>query len=161
MNQPAADPNNMVSHVMANAPVGNIFPAKADLHTPEITSDHIKEFAHYLGADIVGIAATPDAETPFAIVCGVKADHNPAEHPGFGGQVPATDTQYVSFILSAYIRELGYQAVPAIDPEAAQLAARAGLGTVDGHGRLITPELGSRVHVSEVIRTDLPLAPDA
>jgi len=43
---------------------------------------------------------------------------------------------------------------------AEQLAAAAGLGTLDADGRLVTRELGTRVHVANVIVTDLPLAPD-
>jgi epoxyqueuosine reductase QueG len=40
------------------------------------------------------------------------------------------------------------------------LAAAAGLGTLDTQRRLVTPKFGTRVHVANVIRTDLPLAPD-
>jgi hypothetical protein len=33
------------------------------------------------------------------------------------------------------------------------------LGTLDRTGKLVTAEFGTRVHVADVIRTDLPLAP--
>ena len=150
INRPVADPNNLVSHLMAMAPEGNVNPAKADLHSPEITAAHIKEFAAYLGADFVGIVdGGPASERPYAIVCGVKAEYDPATAPGVGGQAPAVDSQYVSFIVAAYIRELGYRATSATDPDAATLAARAGLPA------------NRSIHVAEVIRTDLPLAADA
>ena len=159
-----ADPNNLVNEVMARAPEGNVNPARADLHTPDITSAHIKEFATYLGADLVGIARVGDEadqdKRPFAVICGVKAEQDPARAPGAGGQTPAVNSQYVSFVVAAYIRELGYRATSAPHPEAARLAARAGLGTLGSDGRLVTPKFGSKVHVAEVIRTDLPLAAD-
>ena len=164
INRAVADPNNLVSEIMVKAPEGNINPARADLHTPDITSAHIKEFASYLGADLVGIARLNDGadedEQPFAVICGVKAEQDPARAPGVGGQTPAVNSQYVSFVVAAYIRELGYRATSAPQPEAARLAARAGLGTLGSDGRLVTPKFGSKVHVAEVIRTDLPLAAD-
>ena len=149
MNRQPADPNNLVAHVMAKAPDGNVNPVRADLHTPEITATHIREFADFVGAEFVGIVKTENEPLPFAIVCGVPTDHDPASSPGVGGQMPAVNTQYVSFIIAAYIRELGYQASAAVDPTTRTLAARAGL----------TPTRS--IYVSEVIRTDLPLAADA
>ena len=38
INTPPADLANTVTDMMRGAPEGNIFPTKADLHTPEITS---------------------------------------------------------------------------------------------------------------------------
>ena len=40
-----------------------------------------------------------------------------------------------------------------------KLAAAAKLGTLDRTGKLVTAEYGTRVHVADVIRTDLPLVP--
>jgi epoxyqueuosine reductase QueG len=93
-------------------------------------------------------------------VCGVRAEHDPGQAKGVGGQAPAVNSQYVSFVVAAYIRELGYAATSAPSPQAAALAARAGLGSLSPEGRLMTSKFGSHVYVSEVIRTDLPLAPD-
>ena len=45
----------MVTEMIRNAPQGNVFPTKADLHTPEITSSHVKGMAQYFGAEMVGI----------------------------------------------------------------------------------------------------------
>ena len=67
---------------------------------------------------------------------------------------------FVTFVLSAWIRELGFRATSARDARAEPLAARAGLGTLDAEGRLVTREFGARAHVANVILTDLPLAPD-
>jgi hypothetical protein len=90
----------------------------------------------------------------------VRADYDPREAPGVGGQVPVQNGLFISFVLSAWIRELGFRASAAPDPEAEKLAAAAGLGRLNAKGRLVTDKFGSNVHVSNVIRTDLPLAPD-
>jgi epoxyqueuosine reductase QueG len=55
---------------------------------------------------------------------------------------------------------LGFRATAAPDPDAEKLAAAAGLGRLNGNGRLVTEKFGSKVHVANVIRTDMPLAPD-
>ena len=56
VNTPPADLTNMVTEMIRNAPDGNVFPTKAELHTPEITSSHVKGMAEYFGAELVGIA---------------------------------------------------------------------------------------------------------
>ena len=176
INTPPADLANTVTEMIRNAPEGNIFPTKAELHTPEITSSHIKELARYLGTDLVGVAklkAAPspllqagegkgegDGNYPFAVICAVQADYDPRQARGIGGQVPVQKGLFITFVLSAWIRELGFRATAALDPNAERLAATAGLGTLNARGRLVTPQFGTRVHVTNVIRTDLPLAPD-
>jgi hypothetical protein len=174
INAPPADVVNSVVDMIRNAPEGNIFPKKADLHTPEITSSHVKELALYLGADLVGVARLDSASFspqggedgegyPFAVVTAVRAEHDPGQAPGVGGQVPVQNGLYVTFVLSAWIRELGYRSTALIlDAEAdrARLAAAAGLGRLDREGRLVTPKYGTRVYVADLIRTDLPLAAD-
>ena len=150
INRPPADLSNAVVEIIRGAPEGNVFPTQAELHTPEITSRHVKELARYLGADLVGITASTPGEDPlpFAVVCAVRAEHDPRTSPGIGGQVPVQNALFVTFVLSAWIRELGYRATSAQDPRAGRFAAKAGL------------EVGSRMHVGNVILTDLPLAPD-
>jgi hypothetical protein len=145
--------------VIRKAPEGNVFPTRADLHTPEVTASHVKEMARYLGADLVGITALESdaAGHPFAIVCAVRADHDPREALGIGGQVPVQNGLFVAFVLSAWIRELGYRASVTTSLDGARLAVAAKLGTLDRTGRLVTAEYGTRVHVTDVIRTDLPL----
>jgi hypothetical protein len=165
INTPAADLANTVTEMIRNAPEGNIFPTKAELHTPEITSSHVKGMAQYFGADLVGIVKlnpnTSEGGTyPFAVICVVYADYDPRAARGIGGQVPVQNGLFISFVLSAWIRELGFRATAAPDPDADKLAAAAGLGTLNADGRLEIPKFGARVHVANVIRTDLPLAAD-
>ena len=178
INTPPADLANTVSEMIRNAPAGNIFPAKTELHTPEITSSHLKGMAAYFGAELVGIVklsmdenpsprsvgeeAKDEEDTgyPFAVICAVHADYDPRTSPGIGGQVPVQNGLFITFVLSAWIRELGFRASAAPDPDAEKLAAAAGLGALNSAGRLVTPKFGVNVHVANVIRTDLPLAAD-
>lgn len=166
INTPPADLANTVTEMIRNAPDGNVFPTKAELHTPEITSSHLKGMAEYFGAEMTGIVrldpdATGNGESyPFAVICAVHADYDPRQAPGIGGQVPVQNGLFISFVLSSWIRELGYRASAAPDPNAEKLAAAAGLGTLNNEGRLVTPQFGSNVHLANVIRTDLPLAAD-
>lgn len=161
INTPPADLANTVAEMIRNAPEGNVFPTKADVHTPEITSNHVKEMARYLGADLVGIARlNSDEEYPFAVVCAVRAEYDPRKALGIGGQVPVQNGLFITFVLSAWIRELGFRATAAPDPLAETIAAAARLGTLDADGKLVTSQYGTKVHVANVIRTDLPLAPD-
>ena len=181
INTPPADLANTVTELIRNAPEGNVFPTKAELHTPEITSSHVKGMAEYFGADLVGIVklSSNDAPSsllsppsrgsgegegeevfPFAVICVVRVDYDPRQAPGIGGQAPVQNGLFISFVLSAWIRELGFRATAVPDPNAEKLAAAAGLGTLNERGRLVTPQFGAKVHVANVIRTDLPLAPD-
>ncbi|MGH7827659.1 MAG: hypothetical protein ACREQ7_21090 [Candidatus Binatia bacterium] len=180
INAPPADLANTVTEMIRNAPEGNIFPTKTELHTPEITSSHVKELARYLGTDLVGIAkldsngpsssfplpsagegkGEADDGYPFGVICAVQAYYDPRQALGIGGQVPVQKGLFITFVLSAWIRELGFRATAAPDRNAEQLAAAAGLGKLNADGRLVTPQYGLRIHVANVIRTDLPVAPD-
>ena len=169
INTPPADLANTVTEMIRSAPEGNVFPTKAELHTPDISSSHVKELARYLGTDLIGIAQLDptasgkgDAKEiyPFAVICAVQADYDPRHALGIGGQVPVQKGLFITFVLSAWIRELGFNATAALDPNAEQLAAAAGLGNLTADGKLLTPQYGTRIHVANVIRTDLPLAPD-
>jgi hypothetical protein len=166
VNIPPADLANTVTEMIRNAPAGNVFPTKAELHTPEITSSHVKGMAEYFGAELVGIAKLDENSTgghenfPYAVICAVHADYDPRNALGIGGQVPVQNGLFITFVLSAWIRELGFRASAAPDPDADKLAAAAGLGRLNADGRLVTDKFGTNVHVANVIRTDLPLAPD-
>ena len=159
INTPPADPANSLVNLLRNAPEGNVFPTKADLHTPDVTANHVKDMARYLGADLVGITTLDDDDAghPFAVVCVVRADHDPREARGIGGQVPMQNGLFVTFVLGAWIRELGFRATVTPTLDAPRVAAAANLGTLDAAGKLVTAEYGRRVHVADVIRTDLPL----
>jgi len=164
INTPPADLANTVTEMIRNAPAGSVFPTKTELHTPEITSSHVKGMAEYFGAELVGIVKLAPNDNPeghtFAVICAVHADYEPRAAPGMGGQVPVQNGLFISFVLSSWIRELGFRATAAPDPDAEKLAAAAGLGKLNKEGRLVTPQFGANVHLANVIRTDLPLAAD-
>jgi hypothetical protein len=177
INTPPADLANTVTDLIRNAPPGNVFPTKADIHTPEITSSHLKGMAQYFGADLVGVVKLPasnpsplslphtgdrkiEEEYPLAVVCVVRAEYDPRSASGIGGQVPVQNGLFITFVLSAWIRELGFRAKVAPEASGEELAAAAGLGEINGQGRLVTPRYGADVHVADIILTDLPLAPD-
>lgn len=180
VNTPPADRTNTVIELIRNAPAGNIFPTKTELHTPEITSSHVKGMAQYFGAEMIGIAKLdplsprplagdgkgegpigngPDGDFPFAILCAVHADYDPRTAQGVGGQMPVQNGLFITFVLSSWIRELGFRAKVVRDGNADALAAKAGLGTLT-NGRLVTREFGAKVYIADAIYTDLPLAAD-
>ena len=174
INTPPADLTNTVTELIRNAPAGNIFPNKAELHTPEITSSHVKGMAKYFGTELIGIAKLDDRsprplappgngesnEFPFAILCAVHADYDPRQAKGIGGQMPVQNGLFITFVLSSWIRELGFRATVVRDANVDALAAKAGLGTLNGNGRLVSHEFGTEVYVADAIYTDLPLAAD-
>lgn len=161
LKSPLADERNSIAAALRNAPEGAINPVKDDIHTPEVMSRHVKELSLFLGADLVGIARTDLPEHPFAILCATHAEHDPRTSPGIGGQLPVQRGLFVTFVVSAWIRELGYQGTTKLEVDSAALAARAGLGSLNAEGRLVTPQYGANVHVSGAILTDLPLQADA
>src|SRR5919205_3713797 len=55
INRPPADPRNTIPDIIRNAPEGSIFPTLAELHSPNVTSSHVKELGLYLKAEQVGI----------------------------------------------------------------------------------------------------------
>jgi len=63
--------------------------------------------------------------------------------------------------LAAFIRSMGYVAIPCMNDTAVSIpiAIEAGLGELGRHNRMITPEFGPMVRLGKVI-TDLPLEPD-
>jgi hypothetical protein len=176
INTPPADRTNTVIELIRNAPAGNIFPTKTELHTPEITSSHVKGMAQYFGAELIGIAKLEnlsprplagegkreglDNDYPFAILCAVHADYDPRTAQGIGGQMPVQNGLFITFVLSSWIRELGFRAKVVHDDNSEALAAKAGLGTLNNSGRLLTREFGADVYVADAVYTDLPLAAD-
>jgi hypothetical protein len=166
INTPPADRTNTVIELIRNAPAGNVFPTKTELHTPEITSSHVKGMAQYFGAELIGIAkldlddADNSEEYPFAILCAVHADYDPRTAEGVGGQMPVQNGLFITFVLSSWIRELGFRAKVVRDDASDVLAAKAGLGTLNSAGRLVTREFGASVYVADAVYTDLPLAAD-
>ena len=161
INRPPSDPDNQVNNTLRAWPEGSVFPVKKDVHSPDIMSGHIKELARFFGADLTGIVRLPQgSDYPFGIVCAFRAEHDPRQALGHGGQAPVQNGLFVTFNLGAVIREMGYHATVSNAASAERLAAAAGLGRLDADGRLLTALLGRKVYVADVIRTDLPLAPD-
>lgn len=179
--QPADPKNDITPHILA-APEGRIYPVKTEPSDPETMSRTVKELGQWLGADLVGIAALnsshqpperPEDEgsteahvadgqgltLPFAIVCLVLSEYDPAESKGLGGQKAVQLAAVVSHHLRAYIRELGYQASFA-GPDPVAVAEAAGLGYLEKSGRFITGKKNSHAIISQVISTGLPMMPD-
>lgn len=189
INTAPADLTNTVTELIRKAPAGNIFPTKAELHTPEITASHVKGMAQYFGAELIGIAKLDDFSSrpraaeagpeqsrrnkgegqptnseahdlPFAVICAIHADYDPRTSPGIGGQVPVQNGLFITFVLSAWIRELGFRAVIVRDADTEALAVKAGMGSLNDQGRLVAAQFGAKVYVADAIYTDLPLAAD-
>jgi epoxyqueuosine reductase QueG len=74
--------------------------------------------------------------------------------------VPVQNALFITFVLSAWIRELGFRASVESHWETAALAAQAGLGRLNTEGRLVTPQFGTKVYIADAICTDLPLIAD-
>src|SRR5215210_3728292 len=55
INRPPADGRNLIPEIIGNAAEGSIFPTPTELHSPDVTSSHVKELARYLRAQLVGI----------------------------------------------------------------------------------------------------------
>jgi hypothetical protein len=166
LNEVPKDPKNVTVEMIRGATEGAVNPVKAELHSPEITSSHIKELAVYLGAVSCGIVdlakQSPEVAQGYryGVLCVVPADADPRVYAGVGGQAAVQRGLYVTFIVAAYIRELGIRATAKPEPEADRLAAAAGLGKLNQAGRLVVPKRGAKVYVADLIRTDLPLAAD-
>lgn len=161
INRPPSHPDNQINNAIREWPEGSVFPVKKDVHSPDVMSSHIKELARFFGADLTGIVRFPDgSDYPFGIVCALRAEHDPRQCLGPGGQAPVQNGLFVTFNLGAVIREMGYRATAKIPASGEKLAAAAGLGRIDADGRLLTALLGRKVHVADVVHTDLPLAPD-
>ena len=169
INRPPNDVRNMITEIMVQAPEGNVFPTPSELHSPDVTARHAKELTLYLGAQLVGVAdlgkQTPEMARgyPYAIVTGVRAEYDPYTSPGPGGQAAAQTGQFITFIVSSWIREMGFRGTMKIDTPRAErehLAVAAGLGTLNSDGKLTAPKYGAKIHIADIIFTDLPMQAD-
>jgi hypothetical protein len=169
VNRPVNDRNNLMQEAL-RSPGGAINPAKTELHTPEITSDHLRQLALFLGAESMGVVrlknplpagSDTDDLYSFVIAFAIKTDYDPHTAQGVGGQTAVRNGRFVTFTMAAFIREMGYRATNQIPADQDRLAAAAGLGTLRADGRLVTSKSGAHVHIAdEVIHTNLPIAPD-
>lgn len=166
INTPPADMTNTVIELIRKAPPGNVFPTRTELHTPEITASHVKGMALYFGSEITGVIALGDnapdnsENFPFAILCAVHDEHDTREAKGIGGQMPVQNGLFITFVLSSWIRELGYRSKIVRNQDFDAMAAQAGMGTLNGAGRLVTPQFGAHVYVADAIYTDMPMKSD-
>jgi epoxyqueuosine reductase len=143
----------------------------------------VVETARMYGASLVGIAALdrrwvyshdlrgqgieiPEAYR-YAIVMAIAMDpvaiaSSPAYLAGSATGVGYSRMAYAAACLAAFIRNLGYRAIPMGNDTALSipLAIDAGLGELGRNGLLVTPEYGPCVRLCKVF-TDLPLVPDA
>jgi hypothetical protein len=169
INRPPADILNSIPEIVAKAKEGNVFPTQSELHSPNVTSAHVKELATYLAKSLTGIADLTKQDPalahgyPYGIVCAVRSEYDPYEHPGIGGQTGVQHGQFVTFIVASWIREMGFRATIKIETTREQrehLAIATGLGTRDRNDRFTTPKYGTKVHIGDIIFTDLPMEAD-
>jgi reductive dehalogenase len=158
------------------------------LDTPEANARVVKKAARFLGADLAGICyAHPNLiyshkydrqtmehvplELPegciHAIVMAVQMDYEAMRYSPDAIAGAATGLGYsrqamLANLMAAFVRGLGYQAVPCGNDTALSipLAIAAGLGELGRMGLLIAEKYGPRVRICKVF-TDLPLAHDS
>lgn len=150
INHTPVDPNNLVADAIRTAPEGNIYPAQTEVHSPDITAGHLKELGRFWQADAVGIVRLTGGEYPYAIIFGIFTDYDPKAAQGVGGQHAVLKGAYVAFEMGAYIREMGYRATRTGTEGVEPLAAAAGLAAPPG----------KYLYLTDILQTDLPLAPD-
>ena len=156
--------------------------------SPEEASSVVKQAAHAVGADLVGIAEYDSRWTytesfsmsnldgkpnlipesvNHVIVIGQAMDKELVDTAPSALSGSATGMGYsldalVLLTVSQFIRNLGYQAIPSMNDTALAIpyAVKAGLGEYGKHGLVITPEFGSSVRFGKIF-TDLPLTIDS
>lgn len=169
INRTPADGRNAITQTIGKAAEGNIFPTISELHSDNVTASHAKELATYLGTQLVGIVDLGKQDPslargyPYAIVCAVKAEYDPYTSPGIGGQAAVQAGQFITFIVAAWVREMGFRGTMKLETSRAErerLAVAAGLGTMTGDGRFTAPKYGTKIHIADPIFTDLPMLAD-
>ncbi len=154
---------------------------------PEVNARIVKKAARFLGADLVGISYVhPNlvysqeldlttmehrpVEVPegcvHAIVMLVAMDYDSCRYSPDAISGASTGLGYskqavVANLVAAFIRGLGYRAIPSGNDTALSipLAMAAGLGELGRNGLLISRKYGPRVRICKVF-TDLPLRHD-
>jgi hypothetical protein len=165
INAPPEDPKNMVAASIRDLPEGRVYPVKSELHSPDITTAHIKELATFLGSNkcaVVELKGANGAEPqlPRAVLFGLHSEYDPKTALGVGGQSADLKGGFVAFWIGSYIRELGYHATRAGTEHGERLAAAARMGVLDGKGSLRSKQGGPYLFIADVILTDLPLVAD-
>lgn len=162
--------------------------AKESIDDPAEMSREIKRIAKFFGADLAGITEMDDrwlyasrvdvrdfseAENTLpegmtsVIVLGHQMQQDlVATYPSaLAGAATGREYSHEAAIiiqLAAYIRNLGYEAVPSMNDTglAIPYAIKAGLGEYARNQMVITPEFGPRLRFSKIF-TNLPLSHDA
>ncbi len=142
----------------------------------------LKKLATFYGADLIGIAPFDskwiythdrmDREyvipkgIKYAVVIAVEMDIDainttPKMPGGIATGLGYSKMAFVRTLVSSFIKNLGYEAIPAGNSLgiSVPLAIEAGLGAFGRHGLLITKKYGPRVRVAKIL-TDLPLITD-
>lgn len=153
----------------------------------EAASLEIKQVSLMMGANLVGVAEADerwlyservsikeggpkandlDPSLDKVIVIGQAMDRSlnmtaPSALAGAATGLGYSHDVMVLLLISQYIRNIGYTAVPTLNDTALAIpyAIKAGLGEYGRHGLVITPEYGTNVRFGKIF-TDLPLQPD-
>ncbi len=157
-------------------------PQNYEAKDPKEMSKWLKKISKFYGASLTGIAKfdskwiyTNDRmDRPYVIpkkiknviVIAVEMDlgainTSPKWPGGIATGLGYSKMAFVRTLLSSFIRNLGYEAIPAGNALALSvpIAVEAGLGGYGRHGLLITKEYGPRVRVAKIL-TDMPLEAD-
>ena len=165
-----------------------VAPERLEVTDAAQASAEIKSIAKLFGADLVGITEYDDRWVYSSRVDTRDFTRAPLELPGDLSSVivlghamdydlvrtypsalagAATGREYsheaaIVMQVAAYIRNLGYEAVPSMNDTALVIpfALKAGLGEYARNQLVITPEYGPRVRFSKIL-TNMPLAHDA
>ena len=172
------------------APISNdtpVAPMQAEVDDPAKMSAEVKRIAKFFGADLCGVTDLDDrwlytsrvdtrdlTEAPLdlpdgltsVIVLGHEMDKElVATYPSaLAGAATGREYSHEASVvmqLAAYIRNLGYDAVPSMNDTGLVIpfAVKAGLGEYARNQMVITPEFGPRLRFSKIF-TNLPLAHD-
>lgn len=172
------------------APISNdtpVAPMQAEVDDPARMSAEVKRIAAFFGADLCGVTDLDDrwlytsrvdtrdlTEAPLdlpegltsVIVLGHEMDKElVATYPSaLAGAATGREYSHEASVvmqLAAYIRNLGYEAVPSMNDTGLVIpyAVKAGLGEYARNQMVITPEFGPRLRFSKIF-TNLPLAHD-
>ncbi len=159
VNRPLADPANVITGAIRNAPEGRIFPVRSELPEPDRLLQDLDQLAGFLGGSAMGVTRTDAAfllpgdgadpadlvtDYPFTVVIAVHAEHHPNRTKGMAAQHVLHESASVNFSIAAYIRELGYRGT--VRPVDSAAAARAA-GLAPGRSE----------YVGDAVLTDLPL----
>jgi reductive dehalogenase len=175
-------PNGQKNSIPKISPAVNFSPNVPD--NPEVLSRHIKSFAYFLGADIVGICKLPQwaiyshdsRGNPIELhhryaIC-IVVDQGRETMDASTGNDWISNSQsfrgytmcgFIGSIVEEYIRKLGYSTRLhyALDYQVVvpPLLLLSGIGEVSRAGIILNPFLGLRFKAS-VVTTDLSLEPD-